>query len=110
MFNEELYKKLEQYYGVKRMIDFAEIMTTRYDVLYDDIIFDGLTEDNIQRDWWFNKYVELKTIPENRMIKEGLNKIDDTIINLQKELTESVNCLEELKLTLKEKGYNLSEI
>jgi len=52
MFNDELYKELEQHYGVERMIDFSEIMMTRYDLLYDESVSDNISEDNFERDWW----------------------------------------------------------
>jgi hypothetical protein len=110
MFNEELYKELEQHYGVERMIDFAEIMVTRYDLLWDDSISDNINEENFERDWWYNKYVELKTLPEDRIIKDSLNKVDYCIVKLQEDLLDSITCLEKLKTITKEIGYNPSKI
>lgn len=106
MFNEELYKNLEKVYGIERMIDFAEIMTTRYDILWNDNADDFLIEEDendFERDWWFNKHVELKTSLEIT----GNNKNDEW----KKNLINSLNCLDSLKHFLKEKGYkSLSEV
>ena len=110
MFNEELYKELEQHYGVERMIDFAEIMMTRYDLLYDDSVSDNISEDNLERDWWCNKYVEGKTFPKDRITGKN-NEIDEYLMKLQEDLMDSINCIEKLKTVIKKKGYkSLSDV
>ena len=85
MFNEELYKNLEENFGVERMRSFAEIMAVRHDILFNDSE-EALNGEDFERDWWVEKFIELSDIPKDP-------------------LTEVIEAIERIKRTLRTKGY-----
>ena len=74
MFNEQLYKELETLYGVERMMSFAEIEATKYDLLFADSD-DPLNEGNFERDWWLNKHAELLAVPKDIAAVEDIKSV-----------------------------------
>ena len=66
MFNNELYKVLEDRFGVERMRSFAEIMAVRHDLLFADSD-DTLNGEDFERDWWLNKLAELNNLNDETL-------------------------------------------
>ncbi len=141
MCNEELFQKLQVGASVGEMIIFAELMAARHELLYIEHINEGLedfTEEDFERDWWFNKLSELKASVNIDPIIDSVvrkiksrsdvgiqkykttlkeNKTDDFLTHLQEELMDAVNYIEKVKDILNQKGYlsfaeipNLNEI
>jgi hypothetical protein len=71
MFNNELYKILEDRFGKERMMSFAEIMAARHDLLFADSD-DSLNGEDFERDWWLDKFEELSNDPEEPQTIEGV--------------------------------------
>jgi hypothetical protein len=52
-------------FDMNKVTDFAEMVSFMHDVLYQEAITNGrdeLTEHNFERDWWKDKYEELKSV------------------------------------------------
>ena len=63
MSNNELLEKMTKKFGVRKTTEFAQMVSYMHDVLYEDAINnkpDEFTEHNFERDWWKEKYNELK--------------------------------------------------
>ena len=62
MFNKELFNKLEEKYGPEKMVQFSEMVTDMYDILYKDVVKNGyieFSEYNFEKTWWENKHKQL---------------------------------------------------
>jgi len=64
MYNKDLYKKLEEEYGRKRMIPFCEIVSDMYAFLENDRVERGIAaseapEYDYESEWWGEKYEDL---------------------------------------------------
>lgn len=65
MYNQELLKKMTKQFGVEKVTQFAEMVSFMYDFLYEDAKMNGSDEPieyEFERDWWQNKFDELKSI------------------------------------------------
>jgi len=65
MYNHELINKMIDRFDMNKVTDFAEMVSFMHDVLYQEAITNGrdeLTEHNFERDWWKDKYEELKSV------------------------------------------------
>ena len=71
MFNNELYKILEDRFGVERMMSFAEIMAARHDLLFADSE-ESINGEDFERDWWDNKFADLCSISKDMQSVEGI--------------------------------------
>ena len=135
MYNADMFNKLEEKFGRQRMIDFAEIMAARHELLYLEHLNEGLedfTEEDFERDWWDATYRELvESNRSDKIICEVIDKIksrsavginkygttldenntDDFLKHLQEELMDAVNYVQKLMNTLKSRGYtNLNDV
>jgi hypothetical protein len=64
MYNHDLLNKMIDKFGIDKVAEAAEIISFMHDVLYNDALERGndeLTEHNFERDWWQDKFDELKT-------------------------------------------------
>ena len=65
MYNHELINKMIDRFDMDKVTDFAEMVSFMHDVLYQEAITNGRdesTEHNFERDWWKDKYEELKSV------------------------------------------------
>lgn len=133
MYNEELFKKLEATFGMEKMQIFAEVMTARHEILHIEYLEEGIddfSEEDFERDWWFNKHIEIcNTLKRDKIIDNVIerfrkrsavgivkygttleeNQTDDFLIHLQEELMDGVNYIEKIKDTLNKKGFKKLE-
>jgi hypothetical protein len=64
MYNHELINKMTHRFGINKVTEFAEMVSFMHDVLYQEALTRGrdeLTEHNFERDWWQNKFEQLKS-------------------------------------------------
>lgn len=60
MFNEEIYKKLEEEFAEDQLAVVCDAISVLYDIKYNaSKNEDALTEFDYERDWWMNKRNEL---------------------------------------------------
>jgi len=99
MFNNELYKILEDQFGVERMRSFAEIMAVRHDVLFNDSE-EALNGEDFERDWWRNKFYELLALPKDPgSIEDAMNILREKgYSNFQVKLRNDFEDDEELRI------------
>lgn len=65
MYNHDLLNKMIDRFGMDKMTEFAEMVSFMHDVLYQEALANGpddFTEHNFERDWWKDKYEELKSV------------------------------------------------
>lgn len=65
MYNHDLLNKMIDSFGMKKVTDLAEMLSFMYNVLYQKAIADGsieCSEYSFERDWWKDKYEELKSV------------------------------------------------
>ena len=64
MYNSELLDKMTKKFGIRKVTEFAEMVSFMHDVLHQEAIENGPdepTEHNFERDWWMAKYKQLKS-------------------------------------------------
>lgn len=64
MYNQELVEKMTKKFGIRKVTEFAEMVSFMHGVLYEDAVKNGpdeFTEHNFERDWWMEKYKQLKS-------------------------------------------------
>jgi hypothetical protein len=64
MYNHDLLNKMIDKFGMEKVTEFAEMVSFMHDVLYQEAKANGpddITEHNYERDWWQDKFDELKT-------------------------------------------------
>lgn len=60
IYNEEIYQKLLKEFGVEKMVNVCNVISTLYDIKYNATKnLDALSEFDYERDWWLNKHKEL---------------------------------------------------
>jgi len=62
MFNNYLFKRLEEKFQPTDMVVFSEIITEMYKLLYDDVVensFTEFTEYDFEQEWWNEKHKQL---------------------------------------------------
>lgn len=65
MYNHELLNKMIDRFDMEKVVDFAEMVSFMHDVLYKEALAKGpddFTEHSFERDWWQNKFEELKSV------------------------------------------------
>ena len=65
MYNHDLLNKMIDQFGIDKVTEFAEMVSFMHDVLYQEALANGpddFTEHNFERDWWKDKYEELKSV------------------------------------------------
>lgn len=65
MYNHDLLNKMIDRFGMDKVTEFAEMVSFMHDVLYQEAIANGpddFTEHNFERDWWKDKFEELKSV------------------------------------------------
>ena len=65
MYNHDLLNKMIDQFGMDKVTEFAEMVSFMHDVLYQEVLANGpddFTEHNFERDWWKDKYEELKSV------------------------------------------------
>lgn len=63
MYNQELMEKMTKKFGIRKVTEFAQMVSFMHGVLYEEAMKNGpddFTEHNFERDWWMEKYKELK--------------------------------------------------
>lgn len=65
MYNHELVNKMIKEFGIDNVIKFAEMVSFMHNVLYEETLINGQDEPiehNFERDWWEDKFEELKSM------------------------------------------------
>lgn len=65
MYNHDLLNKMIDRFGMDKVTEFAEMVSFMHDVLYQEALANGpddFTEHNFERDWWKDKFEELKSV------------------------------------------------
>lgn len=65
MYNHDLLNKMIDEFGMEKVTEFAEMVSFMHDVLYQEAMTKGrdeLTEHSFERDWWLDKFEELKSV------------------------------------------------
>jgi len=65
MYNHDLLNKMIDRFGMEKVTEFAEMVSFMHDVLYQEALANGpddFTEHNFERDWWKDKFEELKSV------------------------------------------------
>jgi hypothetical protein len=65
MYNHDLMNKMIDRFGMKKVTEFAEMASFMHDVFYQEAVKNGKdepTEHNFERDWWQDKFEELKSV------------------------------------------------
>lgn len=65
MYNHDLLNKMIDEFGKEDVTEFAKMVSFMHGVLYDNAKRNGVdepSEHDFERDWWKNKYEELKNV------------------------------------------------
>ena len=65
MYNHDLLNKMIDEFGIDKVTEFAEMVSFMHNVLYHEAMKNGkddFTEHNFERDWWKDKFEELKSV------------------------------------------------
>jgi len=65
MYNHDLLNKMIDEFGMDKVTEFAEMISFMHNILYEEQMTNGrdeLTEHNFERDWWQDKFQELKSV------------------------------------------------
>jgi len=60
MSNNELLEKMTKKFGIKKTTEFAQMVSYMYEVLHENDEPGVFSENSYERDWWKEKYNELK--------------------------------------------------
>lgn len=65
MYNHDLLNKMMDEFGKEDVAEFARMVSYMHNVLYENAKRNGIdepSEHSFDRDWWKNKYEELKNV------------------------------------------------
>lgn len=65
MYNHDLMNRMIDRFGINKVTEFAEMVSFMHSVLYEEELTNGRdepTEHLFERDWWQDKYEELKSV------------------------------------------------
>ncbi len=72
MYNPEILKNLEEKYGTEKTADFCEMISTMYNLKYENCTSqDCRSEYDYERDWWHEQAINLK-LKKNGVTLSGI--------------------------------------